>query len=1337
MGLLDEARAVLQGSLPEIEQRTLGYARRTLIREGTSRQEAAYLRMWRSLALSGSDDRLLADDQLTTVSRLAIVGDAGCGKSYILQNAYLGAARAFVASSDAPLACFLDLLRHLSTRHSLEEALDYRYRGLFSRIRSEHEPGCVLFLDALDERLLSEQNPFDFVNELLFFLSDHRDQLRSVVIACRRTAWDPVWFRDSEPGWDVYHADHLGIEDYAGIIPNPTERQGFFEHADSLGIADLLSLPFIGFDLAHTYKEGRDLPTSRRDWFRQRIRRTLEGSQRERERRPAPPLETLLDLSRQLACLATFGRVSLWTVQEAIDQLGESAVLRHEHGPIAYDDLRTLFECPLFTRTDERFSFSHQLFREYLVAEALVSLPLRKQRQLLESPVPSLRHRVLTPHRGVAAFVAEVSTGFREYLIQSDPLVLSLSEVSGLPAEVDELLTRKMVDQAIATHRAPWWAIPPRGERPLDWLPKHRPRDVGRFVLPHLEASDEIALLWGTACAEVWGGSAALNDILIDLAHDASLNVEIRKNAIDAVLASGDNASIRELYDLLRSEDDQVRGHTLRAYRITESPSPSDYIAQLHGGAHNRSLLCRLQTEVASFGLSLDESQLQEAFRQAFLSFEKLGNLRGHLMRGLLGRAVELGFDDIPPPLVIRLWLSRDVGDVYYRDALGRQVMSSPSLFARLWNYTIAWIGQEQSAFFGLHDHLAELCDDQIFDLVPSDPGMLSLVQDDFISCVLRRHFLKEPTPERLDVFKERAPGYTQHLQLPRPRRVPSPRDPLESRCRIAAVLRGEAVPSHVQALRLLRTIAQVLKGDARTPVESTEVVGFLTDLSAPMRKRVLEVFAACVFELEYSRTQLAEPTRFMMTRTELAVPFWVLWELGVAIPVEKLDEFIRCYAFYPLQASIDDGIWSTMLDQLHGLDPERWGRTIVWLIEFPHANSHGPLQYLIARESDLYVERCRQRLCTCDLDGASFYSLLDYWVARRPQGFRQALRACHEGVQEEAHKAELLSVLLREDDDWAWNEVRRLIDAGSCPLAAAQGSLNRPLQLPLSASRLEVIADWYACARRKHGDDDRPNDVTRVLEAAIVQIGGEQAVEELRRLRDQDAFPGSKWLSYSILQVEDQMLSRSGPPMDSGKLLDFLNREALGVVLSERDLFEWVCQAIEDIRERLEGEARQVHGYWNRHGDEWVPKTEPECQNVLWPTIEDRLSNLAIVGVEEKLIRADRADFWVEMPVRAGNALRVAVELKVARKGYGRGRLVEPLDTQLWKRYLRPSGCRHGIYIVLWFKDNERYGYPSSWDAPDELLHELNELKHRVVAQHPVNLGCYVLDMTTAARLR
>lgn len=902
--------------------------------------------------------------------------------------------------------------------------------------------------------------------------------------------------------------------------------------------------------------------------------------------------------------------------------------------------------------------------------------------------------------------------------------------------ETDEQLTKRVVNEAITTHRAYWWEIPPRGERPYDLLPKHRPRDVAKFVRPYLQCSDEMTLLWTTACAAAWGGSASLNNLLIHLAHDDKLHVETRKNAVDAVFASGEKQTIRELYDLLDSKDDQVRGHVLRAYRMTESPTPRDYIAKLYGGAYNEELFCLLQSEVSSFGLSLDTKGLREACQEVSCHFQELGNLRRHLLAGLLRRAAELDFDDIPPPLVVSLWVSRDVDQLYYKEPLKELMASSRGLFARVWNYVMDQLRRED-LHFALGPHIAEVCDDQVFDLLPTDKSALTRAQEWLIQDVLRRHFNKEPTADRLEEFNERAPTFTAHFQLPRPKIETPSRDRLESRRQIATILGSEEARPYMKAARILRAITQILHGDDRSWIVPAQVIEFLgEDLSAPLQRRVVEIFEACVSELEYSRTQLDEHGQFRMTLPQFAVPFWVLWHRGFEFSAGKLDEFLRCYAFSGFPPLTEVELYFPPLDKLADLDPGRWCDTVRWLIESPHTSSHGPLKYLIARESDVYVQRCRQRLSQCEFDIVYFDSLLDYWLARRPPDFKKVLRTCYKCTVDKGQPEALLYTLLTEDDDWAWDELRRYIEAENPPQAPDQVSMYRLPRLPLNPTRLPVLADWYACVRRNREDDDWPNPIERLLQEAIVRIDGEEALQQLQRLRHEKAFPGAEWLSHAILRVEDQMLANPGEVMEPGQLLDFVNREALGVVLNERDLFEWVCYVIEDVKEGAEKRGEQVDGYWNSLGDRWEPKPEPGCQNVLWPAVKGRLSNLGIVGIEERLIRTGKADFWVEKATRGEQAFRVAIELKVARKGYGPKRLVEPLRTQLWQQYLEPSGCRHGVYIVLWFKDYKRYHYPRGFATPEHLLEKLNQCRDQLIAERSVDIACYVIDMTTPTRL-
>jgi len=296
-------------------------------------------------------------------------------------------------------------------------------------------------------------------------------------------------------------------------------------------------------------------------------------------------------------------------------------------------------------------------------------------------------------------------------------------------------------------------------------------------------------------------------------------------------------------------------------------------------------------------------------------------------------------------------------------------------------------------------------------------------------------------------------------------------------------------------------------------------------------------------------------------------------------------------------------------------------------------------------------------------------------------------------------------------------------------------GSRYRPLKFPQNPSRLPVLADWYALIRRKVERQPWPDDLARVIREGIVRIGGEEAIHELQRLQREQAFPDAEWLSHTIIRIEDQMLGMPEAVMPPGQLLDFINRESMGAVLTERDIFEWVCQAIEDVKEGIEKRGEQVKGYWNVSDESWQPKEEPDCQNVLWPAIRARLSNLGIVNIEENWIGASRVDLWVEKPVPDGKSLRVMVELKTARKGYGRSKLIEPIETQLWNKYLQPADCRYGIYVVLWFKDDERYRYPTVWKTEEAFEKELNDRREEVARDNRLSLKAYVIDMTTLSR--
>ena len=241
-----------------------------------------------------------------------------------------------------------------------------------------------------------------------------------------------------------------------------------------------------------------------------------------------------------------------------------------------------------------------------------------------------------------------------------------------------------------------------------------------------------------------------------------------------------------------------------------------------------------------------------------------------------------------------------------------------------------------------------------------------------------------------------------------------------------------------------------------------------------------------------------------------------------------------------------------------------------------------------------------------------------------------------------------------------------------------------------------------------------------------------QQTIRELRRLQRNDAFTGARFLSSAIMQIEDQTLSTRVPCWDAGQLLDFLNKEKFGVINNEGDLFLWVCQAVEDLKDAMEKRGESVNGFWNTN----KPKTEPMCQSVLWPLLKLKLETYQIgeVSSPEQLIGANWCDFWVEIPRTGESPFRIGIELKTARKGYAQRDLVEPINSQLWSKYLRPSNCCHGIYIVLWFRTSE-YPHPTPWTSPKELADELDRKCQEVQSTCNAHLASYVIDLTTPSR--
>lgn len=1328
-GFLNESRAEFKNLLDQEE-----YQPRIIFREGADINQllvSHYL-----LGQHFQDNDLLADKNLGQHPYLLLIGNSGSGKSLVIAFSYLQALEQVLHNPSAPFPLFLDLGTDLLSDLDIGRALEWKHKGFFQMALAEHPGGVSLFLDSLDDVLSTNHR---FINDLIHFLERYNERLVRIVVACRRAAWVSEWFTRDPIRLEVYHADYLDEDTYKQILPDADRHSEFIRECQTLGISSLLDTPFDGFYLARRFRDGKSLPQTRRECLSQRIMDALRGTERDLPTN-RPPLDSLRYFARQLACLATFTPHRAWTPYEASDLVAKSRVLPRQ--AITTADFALLLHRPLFKKTGDRFAFVHQLFQEFLATEILCPLPLRKQRQLLETNRPGYR-RIATPFRGIAAFLAEISEPFRNHLFESDPMVLFLAELPNLPAtDVDRLLT-KVLNLAIETHRPPWWEIPPRGERPVEILSRYHPQNMAEFLLPYLEHTDEIARMWGSACAEEWNGNTSLNQVLSRLAHDQSQHIEIRTSAIAAVSATKQAGAVRALYDMFEDQDDRVRGRVLQAYRQLENPSPREFIEKLRGGSRDRSMTCMLQSEAATFGEQLDLPKLGEAFRVVNEEFEALRDLRANILMGLFRRTTGLQFTDLPPALVVNCWLARDIWDRRTGEGLKQLLARHSDLYKRVWVHVVQHLhdNPNSSDVWELGNRLADNFNDLFLELVPSSALVLNDTQRLLIRNVLARYFYREPTPERLLLLRKHAGSFTQDLQLPELNSAPP--DLIAEAQQLRTAVQDVTDPV-AQTMRILMAIGQI---EGLQPIDhmltADDTVRVLDRTALPLKDQILSAFKGCVDRTTYVRQQTG-PSQYTISLPLWEIPFWVLRKYGQSFPSDKLAQVVCCYGFTDAEQR---SRYEDLLEGLRKSDEALWEQCLIKLLE--SSSSQDAFPYLAKYQVKFYLSRACKRLERGLFDRSDFGSLLGYVKTFQPPELLHSLRRCYNllkrklrGASKGGVSANLkdlpndyqfrpLLLLMKENEDWAWKEFARRLRQEDV-LIEDEFFLSRThLGLPLDRRRLPILGEWYALICRRIAFQ---SDLARGVLETIVSIGGEDAIRELQRLIDAKAFPDAPWLSHAILKIEDQVMAHT-VRWEAGPALDFTNEESIGVILTERDLFEWVQDALARVQNPMEKRGEGVAGFWAGKR----PRPEPECQNILWPMLCLAMEKSGIPAVkgEEKFIGPNRCDFWVEYPRPNLHPFRVGVELKVARQTYGPHDLIDPIEFQLWKKYLRPSGSRHGIYIVLWFRDDQRYHGPKHWSSAEMLAIDLKKKCEQVAVTQRISLASCVINVTTDFRTR
>jgi hypothetical protein len=415
----------------------------------------------------------------------------------------------------------------------------------------------------------------------------------------------------------------------------------------------------------------------------------------------------------------------------------------------------------------------------------------------------------------------------------------------------------------------------------------------------------------------------------------------------------------------------------------------------------------------------------------------------------------------------------------------------------------------------------------------------------------------------------------------------------------------------------------------------------------------------------------------------------------------------------------------------------------------------------LTEHDEDFLLSKVRQRLEKGMWSRRQFHSLLDYYLeyATQEEEITSALRRCLQilclrqwgqllleqngnGTDIEFKSEDVFRLLLHlmnESHEEAWKLFQSLLDRGAVPLREHHRLARVGVPTPQTIDHVQILKDWHVQIRRsidRVGDTHREKKhLADSILSKITDFGGVDVLHMLRKVQNEVPYEDAPWLSGTILDLESQILSASAEQRSAFSVLRMITTDRYHDVRSENDLFEATREAIESLNEDFRT-GSGVAGFWNT-GDDPAPKHEAECQNVLWPLLSQRLANYEVRGIEEEIVNENFADFRIDYPRANQDSLSTFVELKVARKGYGASELVDPIESQLYDEHLRPSGCTHGIFAVLWFKDSERYNHPTSWADMDVLRDDIRAKVEEVQSRYGVTIATYVLDMTAGYRKR
>jgi len=185
-----------------------------------------------------------------------------------------------------------------------------------------------------------------------------------------------------------------------------------------------------------------------------------------------------------------------------------------------------------------------------------------------------------------------------------------------------------------------------------------------------------------------------------------------------------------------------------------------------------------------------------------------------------------------------------------------------------------------------------------------------------------------------------------------------------------------------------------------------------------------------------------------------------------------------------------------------------------------------------------------------------------------------------------------------------------------------------------------------------------------------------------------------------SYLKVKKRYLEKIAELNLSDEFLDIRKLLFETDIVTSGSLREFISRAL-DLTVKKSIELRGIYKFLWKNSKLEVPLNEPDIQPMIKTHLQPILEAKGI-QISREIIAANGSLDFLCTYTRNGNLFKVGIELKKAHHE----KLLNGLTQQL-PQYLKDEGTKHGIFLVLWFK-NDNFGQPAKYDSIHALIKDL-----------------------------